>query len=985
MVKTYLRYVPKSNFGVVSSPRGNAVFDQQGKLAITSALEKVNVWNIRKGTLEASWEDGNNKAEVTCLARSVDGQLYAVGYNDGAIRVFRLGNNALVVTFNGHRSAVTTLSFDRTSTLLVSGARDTDVILWNVVGEAGVCRLRGHKDQVTTVHFVYGPSSGSDGGQASHIVSASKDTLVKLWDLDTQHCTETIVIHRSEVWSLAIHPEQTYLVSGSSDRQLRVWKLHLDRLGDTPTSDPTSTATGAEATDPGATSTGLFEYYGEIPRQKQDRVAQVQFDPTGRYLGCLGTGKQIEVYRLRSMYEIQKKMNRRLKRLREKSLKKEPNSSENAPTEVVDSIQDMTIGITDELVLEQTVHSAARVRSFDFLPQPQVLKRSTKQVRAKHPVQLLVALHTNEVEVYDVPETVLPAKSLSAPASYELREPQRLYAVELPGHRAEPRAVALSSDDELLATVSEGQVKVWNTHTGTCIRTMECGFALCCAFLPGDKHVVVGTKSGHLQLFDLSSSTVIESIEAHGKEVWSVAVRPDRRGLVSGAGDQCVKFWEFELVDQDKAAQDENTTGAATRPQKLTLVHTRSLEMGESVLAVQLSQDMQYLAVSLLDSTVKVFFADSLKFRLSLYGHKLPVLSLDISTDNSLIVTGSADKNVKIWGMDFGDCHRSLFAHQDSVMCVRFVPQTHYFVTAGKDQLVKYWDADKFEQIMKFDGHHGQVWSVAVSRYGNWIVSTGQDHSVRIWERTDEPLFLEEEREREMEELHEANLIREMDKTNLNVNIEGTGGEDEPTTTQDEAGRAGRQTMETLKAGERVMEALELAETERIAMETYEKMKDKGPLALPLPPKNPLLVAMGDVSPERHLLNTLGKVRPSEMEDALLILPFTQVAALLPYFNIWIQRKWNIGLVCRVLFFLLRVHHQQLIASRELLLLLNKVRDHLRAHLKSNKDTIGFNLAGLRFLRDRHQASITANYFDEDQYENALSQNTLKRKTVTLA
>lgn len=56
---------------------------------------------------------------------------------------------------------------------------------------------------------------------------------------------------------------------------------------------------------------------------------------------------------------------------------------------------------------------------------------------------------------------------------------------------------------------------------------------------------------------------------------------------------------------------------------------------------------------------------DSLKFALTLYGHKLPVLCMDISSDGVLIVTGSADKNLKIWGMDFGDCHKSIFAHTD--------------------------------------------------------------------------------------------------------------------------------------------------------------------------------------------------------------------------------------------------------------------------------------------------------------------------------
>lgn len=70
------------------------------------------------------------------------------------------------------------------------------------------------------------------------------------------------------------------------------------------------------------------------------------------------------------------------------------------------------------------------------------------------------------------------------------------------------------------------------------------------------------------------------------------------------------------------------------------------------------------------DMLAQVFFMDTLKFFLSLYGHKLPVLSMDISSDSTLLISGSADKNIKIWGLDFGDCHRSIFAHSDSIMQV---------------------------------------------------------------------------------------------------------------------------------------------------------------------------------------------------------------------------------------------------------------------------------------------------------------------------
>jgi U3 small nucleolar RNA-associated protein 12 len=45
--------------------------------------------------------------------------------------------------------------------------------------------------------------------------------------------------------------------------------------------------------------------------------------------------------------------------------------------------------------------------------------------------------------------------------------------------------------------------------------------------------------------------------------------------------------------------------------------------MTDDVLSVKYSPNGKLLAVALLDSTVKVFYEDTLKFFLSLYGHKV--------------------------------------------------------------------------------------------------------------------------------------------------------------------------------------------------------------------------------------------------------------------------------------------------------------------------------------------------------------------------
>jgi len=51
--------------------------------------------------------------------------------------------------------------------------------------------------------------------------------------------------------------------------------------------------------------------------------------------------------------------------------------------------------------------------------------------------------------------------------------------------------------------------------------------------------------------------------------------------------------------------------------------------MSDEVLSVRYSPNGQLLAVALLDSTVKIFYQDTLKFFLSLYGHKVNLIVLD--------------------------------------------------------------------------------------------------------------------------------------------------------------------------------------------------------------------------------------------------------------------------------------------------------------------------------------------------------------------
>jgi U3 small nucleolar RNA-associated protein 12 len=124
--------------------------------------------------------------------------------------------------------------------------------------------------------------------------------------------------------------------------------------------------------------------------------------------------------------------------------------------------------------------------------------------------------------------------------------------LEREGHRSDVRALALSSDDELFASGAAESLKVWNVASGQCLHSFPSGYILTCAFLPGNRYVLAGTKQGDLELYDLTSGTLLETIEkAHEGPIWSLHMRPDKTGLVTGSQDKDVKFWDFRLIEDE--------------------------------------------------------------------------------------------------------------------------------------------------------------------------------------------------------------------------------------------------------------------------------------------------------------------------------------------------------------------------------------------------------------------------------------------------
>ncbi|KAI9845800.1 MAG: hypothetical protein M1837_004480 [Sclerophora amabilis] len=967
MVKSYFKYELSRTFGLISSASANVIWtpddDALGSStrstgagrAVVAANEEVLCWDVKKGELLGRWRDHDCKYQVTAIARSkADKDIFALGYEDGSIRLWDSKIPAVIVSFNGHRSAITTLAFDRTGTRLASGAKDTDVVIWDLVAEVGLFKLRGHKDQITGLHFVQTSNDLVDGqtnGEAdSHtgleyqegfLLTTGKDSLIKVWDIGIRHCIEThIAQSNGECWALAVSPDDSGCITAGNDGELKVWSMDASGLGET----------SRQAN--GASDRKFLSERGVFYRQGKDRTLGISFHPKADFITVHGSEKAVEIWRVRSEGEVRKSIARKRKRRREKA--KEVNGEEEQVEDLkmdgIEEQEDIALADVGEVFVPYVVvRTGGKVRAVDWAGG-----------RASKALRLLIATTNNQIELYNV-QTQEKSKKLKRdePPDYS-----RTFAVEMPGHRTDIRSLSLSSDDRMLASASNGSLKIWNVRTESCIRTFECGYALCCSFLPGDKIVVVGTKTGALELFDVTSAVMLDTVKAHDGSVWTLQVHPDGKSVATGGADKSVKFWNFEVVQ-------EEIPGTKRTTPHLRLVHTRTLKVSDDILSLRFSPDSRLLALSLLDNTVKVFFIDTLKLFLNLYGHKLPVLNMDISSDSKLIVTCSADKNIRLWGLDFGDCHKAFFAHQDSIMAVAFIPQQehshhfsgtgHYFFSASKDRTIKFWDGDKFEQIQKLDGHHGEIWALAISHTGDFVVSASHDKSIRIWSETDEPIFLEEERERELEELYESTLTASLEQQQLQDNNNNNDPNNATAGIEDgEDGGGGttsatKQTVETLKAGERIAEALTLGLEDLQTMRAHVTTQHLNPSRSLAPPqRNPIFLAPGPgTTAQSYVRSVLERIPAAALHDALLVLPFSAVPALFTFLDIFAAEGTNVPLTCRILFFMLRTHHAQIVASKTMRSMLESVRGALRTALVRQKDTCGFNLAALRVVGAR--------------------------------
>jgi WD40 repeat protein len=151
------------------------------------------------------------------LGANQDNRLLASGSDDRMVRIWDI-SSGYHIDLPGHTDVVRSVAFSPDNRILASGSGNTErtIRLWDV--RTGKClnTLRGHSNGIWAVAF---------NPQGNILASGSDDLTVRLWDVKTGECLNTLRGHTVWVWSVAFNPQGDILASASTDRTVKLWDI----------------------------------------------------------------------------------------------------------------------------------------------------------------------------------------------------------------------------------------------------------------------------------------------------------------------------------------------------------------------------------------------------------------------------------------------------------------------------------------------------------------------------------------------------------------------------------------------------------------------------------------------------------------------------------------------------------------------------------------------------------------------------------------
>jgi WD40 repeat protein len=274
---------------------------------------------------------------------------------------------------------------------------------------------------------------------------------------------------------------------------------------------------------------------------------------------------------------------------------------------------------------------------------------------------------------------------------------------------------------------------VWNVKNGKQIgddwRDGDSAVVWSIALSPDGKKVVSGSEDGAVRLWDIDTCKLIKTWTGHTKRVMSVCWSRDSRRVLSGSDDGTARQWDVQSGE--------------TIPEPIEII-LPSIKTGHyQVLAVVYSPDTTLIATGgrdgsltevLVKFSVKIWDAKTGKLVASLKGHPKIVYSLAWTKDGKTLVSGSSDHSIRTWNTTKWEQTAVLVEHTNLVHAIAISPNDRILASVSADKTARLWDLENGQPIGSPIQHAESVLCVSFSAGGKRLATGCGDKSAYIWD-----------------------------------------------------------------------------------------------------------------------------------------------------------------------------------------------------------------------------------------------------------
>ncbi|AOR31812.1 hypothetical protein BFF78_12810 [Streptomyces fodineus] len=625
------------------------------------------------------------------ISYSPDGELLAVGSEDGGVLVADIATGLALRTLEGHTGRVYAVKFRER--VLATGSSDGTVRLWDPVSGRRLHRLEIHPDGVWPVVL---------DAEGLLLATGDADGVVTVWDTASGTALHRLPGHTAPVYTVAFAPDGATLVTGDATAVVRLWDLATGRpAGELPghrnavyrarfSPDGTLLATGDRGDDwrngtvrvwDLATRTVRHEFAGH-----SGRVYTLDFHPGGRFLVSGDTDGEVRLWDLAAG--------------RSAGLL---GGCRGAVYQVLFDPDGTLLAAGD---------SAGVVRLWRIDPEADPVAVPLNRQPAEHRGSVWVCKFRPHGDTpAQSPGTLLVTGGndgvvrLWEPATGQGRRILR-------GHGRRIATLSFSADGALLAAGgNDGVVRVWHSASGRRLRelTGQSDRLVSAAFGPAGPLLASASSDGDIYLWNAATGEYQRELDVETDHVWAEAFSADGELLATANDDDTVRLWY-------------RATGA----------HLATItEHYGRVRAITFRSDGAVLATGCDDRKVRIWDMAGRSITAVLDGHTDRVYAVAFAPDGSWLASASWDGTAVIWRD--GEIDHRLTGHTGKLWTAAVHPLRPLLATAGDDRTVRLWDPGTGEETAVLTGHTGRILAVAFSPDGSLLASGGEDGTVRLW------------------------------------------------------------------------------------------------------------------------------------------------------------------------------------------------------------------------------------------------------------